>query len=83
MQETWHWNWKEENTTVNEGILFFFLLLFGNMEANNVHIIGKHFNGDFYQNNQHDRSKYQPKQTDILRLLLLAPAGRRKRADLL
>lgn len=62
---------------------FFFLLLFGNMEANNVHIIGKHFNGDFYQNNQHDRSKYQPKQTDILRLLLLAPAGRRKRADLL
>lgn len=47
-----------KNTTMNEGILFFFLLPFGNMEANNVNIIGKHFNGDFYQNNQHDRSKY-------------------------
>lgn len=53
------------------------------MEVNNANIIGKHVNRDFYQNNQHDRSKYQPKKTDILRFLLLAPAGKRKHADLL
>ena len=35
----------------------------------------------FYQNNQHDRSKCKPKTADILRLLLLAPAGTRKHAD--
>ena len=51
------------------------------MEANNVNIIEKHFNGDFYQNNQHDRSKCKPKIADIFRLLLLAPAWTRKHAD--
>ena len=73
---------ERKNTTVSEGIHFFFF--FTNLEIWRLIMLTllKNISMEiFYQNNQHDRSKCKPKTADILRLLLLAPAGTRKHAD--